>query len=55
MSRFKFMRDSKDYITWLNDIVESAELVSLYMEGVTEGIFFESTEKQVLEILTSSK
>jgi uncharacterized protein with HEPN domain len=40
------MRDSKDPLVWLNDIVESADLIQSYIAGVPEEEFFASTEKQ---------
>lgn len=40
------MRDNQDPKTWLGDIVESADLILLYLEGITEDEFFNSTEKQ---------
>ncbi|MFH1990356.1 MAG: DUF86 domain-containing protein [Patescibacteria group bacterium] len=40
------MRDSKDSQVWLQDIIESADLIELYLSDVDESKFFSSIEKQ---------
>jgi uncharacterized protein with HEPN domain len=40
------MRDNRDNKVWLLDIIESADLVALYITDISEEDFFESKEKQ---------
>jgi uncharacterized protein with HEPN domain len=40
------MRDNKDSQVWLRDILESADLIELYLSGIDENEFFNSAEKQ---------
>jgi len=40
------MRDNKDNQVWLRDIIESADLIELYLFGIDESKFFSSIEKQ---------
>ena len=40
------MRDNKDHSVWLNDIMESIDLIRLYLGDLTEEEFFNSSEKQ---------
>jgi uncharacterized protein with HEPN domain len=40
------MRDNKNPKTRLDDVVKSADLILLYLEGLSEDEFFNSSEKQ---------
>jgi len=40
------MRDNKNNAVWLRDIIESIDLIRLYLEDVSEEEFFNSHEKQ---------
>ena len=40
------MKTGRDIVIFLQDIVESAEFVQSYIQGISEGEFYQSTEKQ---------
>lgn len=40
------MKHKRDLMVYLEDILESAEMIGSYLSGLSEGSFYNSTEKQ---------